>query len=200
MFRMFSDYERKNRARSLKMQLWISQVWFAHTDAPGLRTRHASREKQILHAATLIQSWSKKAPLTHCAHRLRGATGSLQSLNFAFSLGKPSKPTSAHPQPWSCQERFHSLQDSEYTWFCLSLTHIHIHTWFHVTQTHTHLIPSLSLTHTHILDSIIHAHTWFHHTQTHTHAHLIPSLSLSHTHTCLHQRVISICLSPLMLL
>ena len=123
-------------------------------------------------AATLLQSWSKKAPSTPCAHRLRGATGSLRGLSFISSLGKSSKPNlSSSLTTVIPGEVPFSARQSEYTWFSLSLPH-----------THTYLIPC-------------HTHT---HTHTHTQTYLIPSHT--HTHTRLHQRVLSLCLSPFMLL
>ena len=129
-------------------------------------------------AATLLQSWSKKAPSTLCAHRLRGATGSLRGLSFISSLGKSSKPNLSSPLTTVMPgEVPFSARQSEYTWFSLSLPHTHTylipcHTHTHThTHTHRHTWFHLSLSHTHILDSIIHPHTWFHHTHTHTHTH-----------------------------
>ena len=143
-------------------------------------------------AATLLQSWSKKAPSTPCAHRLRGATGSLRGLSFIFSLGKSSKPNlSSSLTTVMPGEVPFSARQSEYTWFSLSIPH-----------THTYLIPCHTHTHTHrhtwfrLSLSHTHTHTWFYHTPTY----LIPSHTHTHTHTCLHQRVISVCLSLLMLL
>ena len=108
-------------------------------------------------AATLLQSWSKKAPSTPCAHRLRGATGSLRGLSFISSLGKSSKPNlSSSLTTVIPGEVPFSARQSEYTWFSLSLPH-----------THTYLIP---------------CHT---HTHTHTHTDIPDSISLSHTHTYL---------------
>ena len=141
-------------------------------------------------AATLLQSWSKKAPSTLCAHRLRGATGSLRGLSFISSLGKSSKPNLSSPLTTVMPgEVPFSARQSEYTWFSLSLPHTHTYLIPCHTHTHTH-------THTDIPDSISLSHTHTYLILSYTH---IPD-SITHTHTRLHQRVLSLCLSPFMLL
>lgn len=159
MFRMSSDCEKKTRHNRLRCSSEFPKLGL-HTQMPqGSGWGMPWGKNKSSMAATLLHSWSKKAPLTSCAHRLCGATGSLQGLSFIFSLGKPSKPnlgsSSAMVMPGEVP---FSAKHSEHTWFSLSLSH-----------THTYLIPCY--THTDIPDSIslslTHTHTWFHHTHTH---------------------------------
>ena len=124
--------------------------------------------------------------------------GSVEQLGPSRAWASPSPWGNPANQPRLILSHGHARRGS----ILCKTVWVHLILSLSLTHTHTYLIPCHTHTHTwfHLSLSLSHTYTWFYLTHTHTHTHTWFHLSLSLTHTRLHQRVISICLSPLMLL